>query len=195
MKIHDMKRRRFLHLSVAAPLGLGFGQTSGLLNTYGPGKGFIVGNGKDRFDKSISLLEGDTFYTKIASKDTNGALYVFESTRVKNGGPALHTHPEQDEWWYILEGRFRIKVGEEIYEAAAGDSVFGPRGVPHAFTKVGEGTARMIISFQPAGKMEEFFSSISQGAMKGKSEKEQDDFRKAHGFERVGPPLEYLKKP
>jgi hypothetical protein len=55
-------------------------------------KGFKVASGKDRFDKSIALLEGDTFYTKVSTKDTDGDLYVFESTRVKKGGPALHYH-------------------------------------------------------------------------------------------------------
>ena len=159
-----------------------------------PKKGFEVSNGKDRFDKSISLLEGDTFYTKISSKDTNGDMYTFESTRVKNGGPSLHVHADQDEWWYILDGAFKVKVGEDLFEAKAGDSVFGPRGIPHTFSKISEGTAKMIITFQPAGKMEEFFISVSQGVMKGKSEKEQDDFREAHGFKRVGPALDYFKK-
>ncbi|NIJ54327.1 cupin domain-containing protein [Dyadobacter arcticus] len=189
-----MKRSKFLKLSLALPLAPDFISGSRLLSPDRSKKGFAVTNGKDRFDQAISLLEGDMFFTKISSKDTNGDLYTFESTRVKNGGPTLHTHKDQDEWWYILEGEFKVKVGDEIYETKAGDSVFGPRGVPHTFTKTGEGTARMIISFQPAGKMEDFFTAISAGAMKGKSEKEQDDFRKAHGFERVGPPLEYFKK-
>lgn len=189
-----MNRNKFLNLSIALPLVSGFGGKSSVFGADRSTKGFFVSNGKDRSDKSISLMEGDTFFTKVSSKDTNGDLYTYESTRVKNGGPALHTHASQDEWWYILEGEFKIKVGEEVYEVKPGDSVFGPRGVPHTFTKVGEGTARMIISFQPAGKMEAFFTAISKGAMKGKSEKEQDDFRKAHGFERVGPALDYFKK-
>ncbi|TDE17111.1 cupin domain-containing protein [Dyadobacter psychrotolerans] len=183
-----MKRDKFLKMSVVLPFMGGFSDVER------PKKGFGVNSGKDRFDKSISLLEGDTFYTKVSSKDTNGDLYVFESTRVKIGGPSLHVHAEQDEWWYILEGEFKIKIGEDLFEVKAGDSVFGPRGVPHTFSKVGEGTARMIITFQPAGKMEQFFTSISEGVMKGKSEKEQDAFRIAHGFERVGPALDYFKK-
>jgi len=189
-----MKRSKFLSLSIALPFAPNFNNNSRFFRSERPVKGFRVSSGKDRFDKSISLLEGDTFFTKISSKDTNGDLYTFESTRVKNGGPTLHVHANQDEWWYILEGEFKIKIGEDLFEAKAGDSVFGPRGVPHTFSKVGEGTARMIITFQPAGKMEEFFIAISEGVMKGKSEKEQDDFRKLHGFERVGPPIDYFKK-
>ena len=189
-----MNRKNFLRLSVALPLVPGFTKSAPLFRADRSGKGFAVYRDKDRFDKSITLLEGDTFFTKVASKDTNGDLYVFESTRIKQGGPSFHIHQDQDEWWYVLEGEFRIKVGDELFDVKAGDSVFGPRGVPHTFSKVGEGTARMIITFQPAGRMEEFFSSVAKGILKGKSEKEQDDFRKAHGFERVGPALDYFKK-
>lgn len=189
-----MKRSEFLNLTLAMPFAPGSIKFQRLFQPDRVKKGFSVVNGKDRFDKSISLLEGDTFYTKISSRDTNGDLYTFESTRVKNGGPSLHVHPGQDEWWYILEGEFKIKIGDDLFVAKAGDSVFGPRGVPHTFSKISEDVARMIITFQPAGKMEEFFTSISQGVMSGKSELEQDNFRKAHGFERVGPPLDYFKK-
>jgi mannose-6-phosphate isomerase-like protein (cupin superfamily) len=156
--------------------------------------GFMVGTGKDRFDKSITLLEGDTFFTKISTKDTEGDLYVYESTRVKKGGPALHSHYSQDEWWYVLEGEFLIKVGDQTWHAKTGDSVFGPRGIPHAFSKISEGNARLLMIFQPAGKMEAWFQAVSEGKMAKMSEQEQQEFRKAHGFERVGPAIDYLKQ-
>ena len=53
-------------------------------------KGFKVDSGKDRFDQSISLFEGDTFTTKVSANDTSGDIYVYESIRVKEGGPAYH---------------------------------------------------------------------------------------------------------
>jgi hypothetical protein len=67
------------------------------------------------------------------------------------------------------------------------------RMVPHTFTKVGEESGKLIISFQPAGKMEAFFTKVSQGALKNTSEEEQDRFREAYGFKRVGPPMKKLK--
>ncbi|MEZ2444644.1 cupin domain-containing protein [Chitinophaga sp. RCC_12] len=157
-------------------------------------KGFSVKAGMDRFNKSINLLEGDTFYTKVSSKDTDGDIYVFESIRMKEGGPSLHFHFDQDEWWYVLKGEFLIKVGDVTYEAKPGDSVFGPRKVPHSFSKIGEGEARLLMFFQPAGKMEEFFIKLSEGSAKNMSEEELDRFREEHGFKRVGPPIKYLKK-
>lgn len=156
--------------------------------------GFKVEAGKDRLGKSISLFEGDTFTCKVSGKDTDGDIYVFESTRVKEGGPALHYHFDQDEWWYILQGEFLFKVGKKTFTAKAGDSVFGPRMVPHTFSKMGEGEAKLLMVFQPAGKMEEMFHKISQGITKNMTEAEQDKFREVHGIKRVGPPINYFKK-
>lgn len=156
-------------------------------------KGIRVTAGKDRFDKPISLFEGDTFNTKVSAKDTDGDLYIFESTRLKKGGPQMHYHYEQDEWWYILEGEFLFKVGEEVFTAKAGNSVFGPRMIPHAFAKTNEGPGRLLMAFQPAGKMEEHFKAVSEGIYSKLTEEEKHKFRQNNGFEVVGPALTYDK--
>jgi mannose-6-phosphate isomerase-like protein (cupin superfamily) len=191
-----MKRSSFLKFCLA--IGSLFYVPFTIYGRYKSGmrekKGYKVDAGKDRFDKSISIFDGDTFFCKVSGKDTDGDMYVFESTRAKEGGPILHVHYDQDEWWYILEGDFLVKVGDKTYQAKPGDFVFGPRGVPHTFAKVGEGQSKLIIGFQPAGKMEEYFISISEGVTKNMSESERDEFRKAHGFERVGPPIGQLKQ-
>ena len=156
-------------------------------------KGILVTHGKDRFEKPFSLFEGDKFYCKVSSKDTDGDLYIFESTRFKEGGPPLHYHYSQDEWWYILSGEFLIKVGEETYNAKAGDCVFGPRGVPHTFAKIGNGEAKLIMLFQPAGKMEAWFEKVNNGTIAKMTEEQKHEARKEHGFEHMGPPLTLLK--
>jgi mannose-6-phosphate isomerase-like protein (cupin superfamily) len=157
------------------------------------GKGIKVDAGKDRTNEPLTLFEGDTFYTKVSTNDTDGDLFIFESTRDKKGGPVLHYHYDQDEWWYILEGEFLFKVGDQTFTAKAGDSVFGPRKVPHAFAKVNEGTARMLITFQPAGKMEAHFKAVSNSIYAKLTEEEKHKFRQANGFEVVGPALTYDK--
>lgn len=191
-----MKRSTFLQLGAGATALLSFPAIvqAAWRKVRDRSKGFAVASGKDRFDKPMHLMEGDTFYTKIATADTNGDVYVFESSRVKPGGPPLHVHPEQDEWWYVLQGEFQIKVGDELHTARTGDSVFGPRGVPHAFAKVGEGDARLLMIFQPAGKMEAYFKAVSEGATAKMTDEERTAFVKNYGFERVGPALDHLKQ-
>lgn len=191
-----MQRNSFLKASLAAATFLAspFLWAADTLKKHRVDKGFKVDAGKDRFNQAISLFDGDTFMTKVSTKDTNGDLYVYESRRVKEGGPALHVHFDQDELWYVLEGEFLIKVGEVIHQVKAGDTVFGPRNVPHCFAKVGKGEGRLLMTFQPAGKMEECFLKISEGVMKTMSEAQQDQFRQEHGFKRVGPPINQLKQ-
>lgn len=157
-------------------------------------KGVVVANGKDRFEKPLSLFDGDKFYCKVSANDTDGDLYIFESTRLKEGGPPLHYHYTQDEWWYILSGEYIIKVGDEVFHAKAGDCVFGPRGVPHTFAKVGAAESKLLMLFQPAGKMEQWFNLVNNGTIAKMTEEEKDAARKAHGFEHIGPPLKQLKK-
>lgn len=191
-----MKRNSFLKLGFAlgSLLAVPFTIYARTKKGNRDDKGFKVDAGKDRFDKSISPFEGDNFYTKVSTNDTDGGMYVFESTRLKEGGPVLHIHYETDEWWYILQGEFLIKVGDKTYNAKAGDLVFGPRMVPHTFAKIGQGEAKVMICHQPAGKMEEYFKKLSEGVAKNMTEEERNNMRKEHGVEKVGPPLTYLKQ-
>ena len=191
-----MKRNTFLRTCMAVGAGL-----TAPMNIFANWKrrnrvekGIRVAAGKDRFEKPIALFEGDTFYTKVGTKDTDGDVFVFESTRIKEGGPSYHLHFEQDEFWYVVQGEFLFKIGEETFTAKAGDTVFGPRKVPHAFAKVGGGEGKLLMFFQPAGKMEDMFRKISEGVTKNMTEDQQDKFREEHGIKRVGPPLTYFKK-
>jgi mannose-6-phosphate isomerase-like protein (cupin superfamily) len=45
----------------------------------------------------------------------------------------LHVHLNDDEAWYVLEGKLCVKVGEETVEAGAGTAVMVPRGTPHTY--------------------------------------------------------------
>ena len=188
-----MKRNSFLKLLLAAGafVATPFAVLAKRRHETRIDKGFKVDAGKDRFDKCITVRESDSYCAKISTKDTDGDMYVFETTRIKKGGPVLHYHYDQDEWWYVLGGEFIVKVGDETFHVKAGDSVFGPRRVPHAFAKVSEGEAKLLMIFQPAGKMEEYFKAVGEGVTSKLSQEEQDNFKKAHGFEPVGPALTY----
>ena len=123
-------------------------------------KGFKVSSGNARFGKHYKM-KGVTLNTldiKISGKDTDGALAVFEQTGMTpKGGPPFHIHPHQDEWFFILEGEYLFQVGEEKFTMKAGDTIFLPRNIKHAFIQLTE-NARTIVSYQPAGKMESFFT-------------------------------------
>lgn len=58
-------------------------------------------------------------------------------------GPRLHVHP-YDETFVVIEGRGRFFVGDTVIDAAAGEVVLGPAGVPHRFENLGPGRLQTI---------------------------------------------------
>lgn len=188
-----MTRSSFVRIFVTAGSFLAFPMVLAAksFNRFRINKGIKVDAGKDRFNEPLPVHDGDVFYCKVSAKDTDGDLYIFESTRANKGGPPLHYHFEQDEWWYILEGEFLFKVGDQTFTATNGDSVFGPRMIPHAFAKINEGPSRLLMAFQPAGKMEEHFKAVSKGVYSKMTKEEREQFQQGNGFKVVGPALTY----
>jgi len=138
-------------------------------------------------------IMGGQFDCKVSGKDTDGDLCIYDTVRQEKGGPVFHLHHSQDEWFYIIKGQFIVKVGDETFNLNAGDSAFAPRTIPHTFAKISEGEAQMLVLFQPAGSMEDFFKQMSK---LGKSVlKDQEHALKTlmetHGMEVVGPPLKF----
>ncbi len=52
------------------------------------------------------------------------------------GGMPLHTNTVEHEQ-YVLRGRARVVIGEEVLEVKKDDAVFIPAGVPHSYDALG----------------------------------------------------------
>jgi quercetin dioxygenase-like cupin family protein len=97
---------------------------------------------------------------KARGEQTDGTLTAFETVVGPGDGPPLHTHANEGESVYVLDGEMRFKLGDEIQAAPAGSFVFIPRGAPHTWQNVGDGPARILIHFTPSG-MERFFDGFA----------------------------------
>jgi quercetin dioxygenase-like cupin family protein len=116
----------------------------------------------------------------------NDDIFILENVFKGKGGPPRHVHPHQDEWFYALEGTFEFEIGTEKIKLGAGDSVTGPRGIPHVWASTGDTGGRILVAFSPAGKMEAFFAEVT----KTNAMPTQDPaLWLAHGMQVVGPPL------
>lgn len=102
---------------------------------------------------------------KISSEDTAGRVFLIEHRNLEHGGPPLHLHWNQEEWFYVMEGEVAFQVGEQRIHLKAGESVLAPRRVPHAFAPVAP--SRMMIAFTPSGRMEQFFQDAEKAAPGG----------------------------
>jgi mannose-6-phosphate isomerase-like protein (cupin superfamily) len=81
-----------------------------------------------------------------------GANFVIAEWKDAGGPPGpprwiapLHLHRNDDEAWYVLEGRLCVRVGEDTVEAAAGSAVFVPRGTAHTYWNPGPGLVRYLL--------------------------------------------------
>jgi len=149
-----MRRRSFLKTAAAFPAGLttfAFGREPSPVDSVHP-----VEAGQDRLGETHSL-GFSTILFKVLSRETSGDLFVIEHQNLGHGGPPIHFHLHQEEWFYVMEGEVLFQVGDSRKTLRAGESLLGPRGIPHGFVGVGETPAHMIIAFSPAGRMEEFF--------------------------------------
>jgi len=52
----------------------------------------------DRFEKRREVFGARQIDYKVSILDTNGGLFISEIMNDLKGGPARHTHHEQDEW-------------------------------------------------------------------------------------------------
>ena len=57
----------------------------------------------------------------------------------------LHLHRNDDEAWYVLEGKLCVRVGKDVVEAAAGTAVFVPRGTVHTYWNPGPEAVRYLL--------------------------------------------------
>lgn len=87
---------------------------------------------------------------KATAAETGGRLTLVEVSDPPGVEAPLHVHHCEDEAFWILEGDVTFTVGGTTIEATAGDFVFGPRDVPHAY-RVGDTGSRMLFVLTPGG--------------------------------------------
>lgn len=188
-KNHYMKRKSFL-TTVFALVPFSIFALS-FKNRNRTKQGFKVNSDEARFGvhfkmKGVTLNLLDI---KISSKDTDGDIAVFEQNGFTHkGGPPLHLHLYQDEYFYIINGEYLFQVGDEKFQMKSGDTIFLPRSIPHAFVQLSD-TGKVLVSYLPAGKMEDFFKTTDSWSSSPTKEEIEKAFE-VHEMKIVGPPLQ-----
>jgi quercetin dioxygenase-like cupin family protein len=146
--------------------------------------------------------EGEAFWllgmlqtVKIGRDDTGGAYGLLEIVVPEGLGSPWHVHPEEDEWFYVLEGQLTFWVGDARLSLTADSFAFGPKGVPHTFYAEA-GDARALVGFAPMqfeGFQREVGVRATERVLPPPPEGHPDIGRlvpiaKRNGFEILGPP-------
>lgn len=179
-----MERRRFL-TSAASAIPFAFTEpfASALQPETATPPPHLVRAHDDRFGEIHAPGYNEILF-KTSTAETP-SLFAIEHTAIQPGwGPPLHFHLAQEEWFYVIEGEVLFQLGDQRLILKPGDSILGPRNVPHAFLAAGPNPARMLITFTPAGQMEEFFrATASLGPQQSAA------VFGRYGMKRIGPPL------
>jgi mannose-6-phosphate isomerase-like protein (cupin superfamily) len=72
----------------------------------------------------------------------------------------VHRHSREDEYSFVLEGRWGFQQGTEVVYAEPGDLVYKPRDVWHTFWNATDEPARLLEIISPAG-FEQFFVELA----------------------------------
>jgi mannose-6-phosphate isomerase-like protein (cupin superfamily) len=124
------------------------------------------------------------FTELLATADqTGGSLGMFRQTIAPNSGPPTHVHQTEDEFFYVVSGEFKVKLGDRVMSAPAQSVMFVPRGTAHTFQNVGNAPGVLLVGVTPGG-FEKMFEE-----RQGVDAEMNRTLMKVHHMEVVGPPL------
>jgi quercetin dioxygenase-like cupin family protein len=87
---------------------------------------------------------GIDFTLKAGELQPGRGAAVTEYTTRKGEEPPDHTHPTEDEMFYVLEGSVSFHCGGETFEANDGSFVYLPKGIKHGYTILSDGDVRLM---------------------------------------------------
>jgi quercetin dioxygenase-like cupin family protein len=162
-----------------------------------------ISNDRANLGYRLRNEEGEAFWLlgmlqtiRISRDDTAGRYGMLEIVVPAGVGSPWHVHPEEDEWFYVLDGELTFYVGDTRLSLPAGSFGFGPKGVPHTFIAEPPEGARALVGFQPMqfeGFLREVGVPAPERVVPPPMEGHPDMARLApiaarNGFEILGPP-------
>jgi quercetin dioxygenase-like cupin family protein len=108
-------------------------------------------------------IVGDTMTFKATGESTGGSVVLIENLTAPGGGPPPHVHTREDEFFYVLDGTFEIRIGNELHAVGPGGFAYVPRHTVHCFRNRADTPSRILVGFTPAG-IEGFFRESGRPA-------------------------------
>jgi quercetin dioxygenase-like cupin family protein len=88
---------------------------------------------------------GIDFTIKSSEVQDGSGAAVLEYVTRQGEEPPDHTHPSEDEMFYVLEGAITFRCGGETFDLEKGSFIFLPRGIQHGYTIRSEDPVRLLV--------------------------------------------------
>jgi quercetin dioxygenase-like cupin family protein len=99
---------------------------------------------------TIEINAGQLGIRYLIDGSRSASLGMFELTvPPASNVPPPHSHSNNEELVYVLQGTLRYTVGPDTRDLTPGQSMHTPRGTPHAFSNPFDSTARALIILSP----------------------------------------------
>ncbi|HET7696207.1 MAG TPA: cupin domain-containing protein [Vicinamibacterales bacterium] len=133
---------------------------------------------------------GGVYRIVTTAEESRGRIFAFEATEPPGGGPPLHTHANEDEYFLVLEGEISFYIDGKVTVGRPGQSAFVPRGAAHCFKNRSSRQARVLVLFTP-GNIEGFFDFglpvDGRPPTEGKMLERLVEYGSRYGLEVLGP--------
>jgi quercetin dioxygenase-like cupin family protein len=84
--------------------------------------------------------------TLFQSKQLMLGLNCFESGQTQQ----VHTHTDQDKFYYVIEGEGEFVVGGDTFKAGIGVTIWAAAGSEHGVTNTGDQRLVLLVGIAPA---------------------------------------------
>ena len=98
---------------------------------------------------------------RLTSEQSDGSIYIFESSFEPGAGNRLHVHSREDEIAYVLEGALEVRLPDRTAILEAGGVGRLPQRLPHAIRNPLQTTSRYLFLAVPGG-LDHWFDAVAQ---------------------------------
>ncbi len=110
----------------------------------------------ESLDGVVWNILGQTYVPKQLSADS----FAWHATFPTGTFVPPHIHPTQDEFIYMLEGRFELMLNGKDIMAGPGDLIRMPRGLPHGIFNKTNDTVKCLFWVAPTRLLYDLFWAI-----------------------------------
>ncbi|TLK52898.1 cupin domain-containing protein [Glutamicibacter sp. V16R2B1] len=128
--------------------------------------------GENEFD--YQLHGGSSMRLQHHFGGNTGMAVAIQTWIIPPGGhEGFHAHDQDlplEEFYQVIEGSAKMRVGDQLHLLNPGDSVLAPSGVPHDLKNIGQGDLRMLVVWGPPASFDlsSFGSHRKDGALRNR---------------------------